>query len=51
MTRKHFKAIALAIAMLPSNPTKDQVIVAIADVCRMFNPHFDTYRFYAACKE
>jgi len=50
MTKKHFKALAQAIASLPSNPTKDQVMETIAGVCRTFNFNFDTNRFYDACK-
>lgn len=50
MTRKHFTALAEAICALPENPSKAEVIGAIARVCRSFNWRFDRQRFEAACK-
>lgn len=50
MTRQHFVALARAIANLPDNPSKRQVISAIAGVCRHFNSNFDWGRFETACE-
>ena len=49
MTRKHFKALADAIANLSDNPTKMEVISAIAGACRHFNSRFDWGKFTDAC--
>lgn len=50
MTRRHFNALAEAIAGLPANPTPQEVAEAIAGVCESFNEHFDPDVFIAACK-
>jgi len=51
MTQNHFIALAQAIANLPSNPSKTDVLFAIAGVCQSFNPGFDFNRFRDACSE
>lgn len=56
MTRKHFKALADALAATRPDPTflpeRDQWETtrdAVASTCRSFNPNFDRARFLAAC--
>ncbi len=50
MTRKNLQAFADAIKSLPEQPTRDEVIYAVADVCADDNPRFNSWRFEAACK-
>lgn len=49
MTRKHFEAIARRIREIPALPARTVAAVAMADVCREFNPLFDRERFLRAC--
>jgi hypothetical protein len=51
MTRKHFVALADAIANLSDKPSKAEIISAIAGVCRQFNSNFDWGRFAEACRK
>ncbi len=60
MTRKHFKALAQALAYTRPDPTTigyearaswKQTRSAIADVCAKFNGNFDRDRFYVATEE
>lgn len=44
MSRKHFQALATALAV---SGATDEVIRAVADACRSFNPSFDRGRFAA----
>ena len=50
MTRRHFQALADAIAEIEDETTRRVAACAIARVCRSFNPRFDRERFMAACK-
>jgi hypothetical protein len=49
MSRKHFKAIAAAIAAILDPSDRRRIAEALADVCRESNPRFDRARFLAAC--
>ncbi len=49
MTKKHFKKLAEAISNLGNNPSKQQVAIAIANVCKEFNPAFSKLVFLEAC--
>jgi len=61
MTKKHFKAIAAAVAQArdEAEPAPgeygdpvaaiDTLAHALADVCRQTNPNFDRARFLSAC--
>lgn len=56
MTRKHFNAIAAALA--PHCPTFDDdglarfldLVDSVADACQYANPNFDRDRFRLACQ-
>lgn len=48
MTRKHFRKLAEA---LKSAKASDELIEAIAYVCKSENPRFDFQTFREACKE
>lgn len=49
MTKKHFIALAKAIALIDNLYHRGQVAALVADVCRQNNPRFDRARFLAAC--
>ncbi len=50
MTRKHFVAIARAIAMIDCPGTRDHLALLMADICADSNPNFDRTRFLRACE-
>jgi len=50
MTRKHFKALAEAIATIKNKTERERVAVLIAGVCRDSNPNFNSGVFYKACQ-
>jgi len=45
MTKKHFKAIAEALA---GHRNIDEIAFDLAKVCKADNPRFDAYRFFKA---
>lgn len=49
MTRKHFIALAKAIADISNMVDRQNAAHAVADICRSANPAFDRARFLAAC--
>jgi len=49
MTRKHFNAIAAAIAEIRSASERKRVAELLAAVCAAFNSRFDRARFFRAC--
>jgi hypothetical protein len=49
MTRKHFIAIADAVANIPDMETRKDIARRMATVCRDTNPQFDLRRFLIAC--
>jgi len=49
MSKKHFRALADAIASIPNKAERGRVARLIADVCIGFNGRFDRGRFYRAC--
>lgn len=50
VSRKHFKAIADAIAKIPDYDTRKQVASEIATACAAVNKEFSRSKFYEACK-
>ncbi len=50
MSRKHFVALASEIRTIFNASERHAAAVAVAKVCRQFNPAFDLARFYAACE-
>ena len=58
MTRKHFKALAEAIAtnkelqgeVMTAEEMRVSIAIDIATICRKDNPRFDIGRFYRACE-
>lgn len=48
MTKKHFDALAAAIAGMHAND-RYAAAIAIGRVCARFNPSFDDARWLAAC--
>ncbi len=49
MTRKHFKAIAEAIAKITDDYQRAELAESVADVCKASNPNFKRDLFYRAC--
>lgn len=49
MSKKHFRALADAIAAIANNKERERAARLIADVCIGFNGRFDRGRFYRAC--
>ena len=49
MSRKHFQALASAIAQIHDPVLRRAAAERIADVCRQFNGRFDRERFLRAC--
>jgi hypothetical protein len=49
MSRKHFAALAAAIAAIENKKARQQAAERIADACRQFNARFDRERFMRAC--
>jgi hypothetical protein len=50
MTRKHFSAMAKAIAKAPiTNEARKALARELAAICATTNPNFDRARFLAAC--
>jgi len=49
MSRKHFKALAEAIAKIQDDQQRAELAESVADVCKGSNPNFDRNRFYQAC--
>ena len=49
MTRKHFEALAAAIAEISDDDERRRTANLIADVCQGFSVLFDKRRFYTAC--
>jgi hypothetical protein len=49
MSRKHFIALAAAVAAIADPVNRRQVAELLADVCAAANPRFNRSRFYAAC--
>lgn len=50
MTRKHFSAMAKAIADTPMDePVRKALARELAAICATTNPNFDRARFLAAC--
>lgn len=49
MSRKHFTALAQAIAEISDLEERGRAARLIADVCAASNGRFDRQRFYHAC--
>ena len=49
MSKKHFRALADAIANIADNVERERAARLVADVCIGFNGRFDRGRFYRAC--
>jgi len=49
MSRKHFIALARAIALITDPAERARTAELVADVCKASNADFDRARFYAAC--
>jgi hypothetical protein len=49
MSRKHFIALAHAVAAITDLVERRKVAELLADVCSAANPRFDRSRFYLAC--
>lgn len=49
MSRKHFTAIARAIAQIPHPEARKLACEALARVCATMNPRFKRERFLTAC--
>lgn len=49
MSRKHFKALAERIALIPDLSARIKAAHAVAEACRQFNPRFKPERFLRAC--
>lgn len=50
MTRKHFNAIAAAIAEIEDAWMRRNMALTMANVCARFNDAFDRARFLEACR-
>jgi hypothetical protein len=49
MSKKHFQAFADRIRNIVDIKERKAAAIAVADVCRQFNPNFDTLQFILAC--
>ncbi len=49
MSKKHFRALADAIASIADSTERERAARLVADVCIGFNGRFDRGRFYRAC--
>jgi hypothetical protein len=49
MSKKHFRALAEAIASIANKAERARAAHLVADVCIGFNGRFDRGRFYRAC--
>jgi hypothetical protein len=49
MSRKHFIALARAVAAIADPVNRRQVAELLAAVCAASNSRFDRQRFYTAC--
>ena len=49
MSKKHFVEFARHIANIKDRVARRKAAATVADVCKSFNPKFDTDRFYKAC--
>ena len=49
MSRKHFKALAEAIAKIQDDAQRAELAESVADVCKADNPNFKRDLFYRAC--
>jgi hypothetical protein len=49
MTRKHFEAIAQAIAKIEDLDTRVMIAEAMARTCAQANPRFNQTKFFEAC--
>ena len=49
MSRKHFIALASAIAAIENKKARRAAAEKIAAACRQFNPRFNLDRFLRAC--
>jgi len=49
MSKKHFRALADAIASIDNSEERGRAARAVADVCAGFNELFDRGRFLRAC--
>jgi hypothetical protein len=49
MSRKHFIALAAAVAAIADPSDRRNVAELLAEVCAAANPRFNRQRFYRAC--
>lgn len=49
MSRKHYVALAKAIAIITSDDERNRVANLIAEVCSANDPRFDWRKFLQAC--
>lgn len=49
MTKKHFEALARAIAAIDDEKSRRDAAIAVMNACALFNPQFDAGRFLVAC--
>ena len=49
MSRKHFIALAAAVAAIADSANRRNVAELLAAVCASANPRFNRQRFYNAC--
>lgn len=49
MSRKHFRALAEQIALIPDLSMRITAAHAVAEACRRLNPRFKMERFLRAC--
>ena len=49
MSKKHFEALAEAIASIGDEKARDEAALAVASVCSEFNSNFNRGRFLRAC--
>jgi len=49
MSKKHFRALADAIASIANTAERQRAARLVADVCVGFNGRFDRGRFYREC--